>query len=323
MTNNVLHSCNKQKGVSIINIISLGWLAGIIYGTYYMLDNKYHYEQFGKHQCNITNITYPTQPYSADHQQNWIKCNCGGSDSDIGVMPCIKLYDNKVSNKMITNYYTDNPSTNYKDDKIHKYSGCTWISIKSSTCDKTFTEIENYLSDMYNYTIYTNINCYYKKNANPDIYFDIGHYKTYALILMGITGIGILALVIIWVTYTSMCNDRFYMYPYGIKFNGYNDINNQNKRNFYVLDFYMWFLLIRKGLIIIVMPIFNCCKEIFKCCITIDNNFTRAAKNCFKKNKDTKMKYKNINNGDIEYIYDYGSIPYDSTKTDKVEIVEV
>ena len=317
MTYNVLHPWSKQKIIWVPNLLIAMCIVSIVIGMKYIMDYKIGFDEFNKHTCNITNITYPIEPYSSNYKINWKRCKCDYNGNNInGVMPCIKLYDNNIGDKMIINYFNGIGSRNYGDADIHSNKECTWTVTDLCSCDKTLESIETYLKNMYNYTIGTNFDCYYKNENNTQIYFNIGDYDYSNLALIIIMGIIPISLTIVYMNYASVFKLHNYIEPFTVEY--YFMEHNKNERNFYFVDFYMWFLLILKGLIIIGTPIIQCCCELYNYCLIIDTNIHNAVVSCLKIKSGNKKNIDpiNVTNGDIEYCHSYGTID-SSNRLDK------
>lgn len=305
MTYNVLHSWKYQKNILIPNLTLAICITCIAIGIKYIMDYKLGFDEFNKHQCTINNITYPTESYSSEYKINWQKCQCNYNGNEIyGVMPCIGLYDTNISDKMIINYF-NGPGSQYFGN-VGSNKNCTWIASNMCSCENTFELTELYLKNMYNYTIGTNFDCYYKNDNEPQIYFNIGEYSLIGLIFMVIMGIIPVSLTIIYMNFASFYNFEEYMKPLFMSCFDYD----RNQRNFYFVDFWMWILLLVKGLIIIGTPIVQCFYELYNCCLIIDTNIYNAVVYCFKIKSGNKKNNDPINdtNGYVEYCHSYGTI---------------
>lgn len=309
---NVLHPWKKQPCVIFFNFCLIALVVGVSIGMKYLMDYYLGFQDFKSVTCNINNITYPTEPFSMTYRDNWIKCQCDSDSSGgYGVMPCIGLYDTNISDKIIINYYTGMDSTNSEtdDDNNHKYNTdheCTWRIKKMCTCDTPYRDIQQYLENMYNYTIYTDFSCYYRDDdLNPQIYLNIGNNNDSGLIMFIVFAFAPTCLLILYMNIASFINYE----PYTAQFTLLNDYS-KDERNFYVVDFWMWILLLVKAFYVIGSGVYCCCKPCMECCMSIDTSIRNAATSCFKlKSEQAKPLLINQDepNGDIEYCKSYDS----------------
>lgn len=309
---NVLHPWKKQPHAIFFNLSLIALVIGVSISFKYIMDYYLGFLEFKSTTCTINNITYPTEPFSMTYRYNWAKCQCDSdSSSGYGVMPCIGLYDTNLSNKMIINYYTGIGSSNSDTDndgnsKYNTDYDCTWKLTKMCTCDTPYKTIQAYLDNMYNYTIYTNFNCHYKGNSqNPQIYFNIGSSSDLNLSLFIPFALIPTCILILYMNIASFMNNECYMSPFILLLD-----YNKDERNFYIVDIWMWILLIVKAFYVIGSCVYCCCKPCIECCFTIDTSIRNASISCFKfKSEQTKPLLINEDeaNGDIEYCKTYGS----------------
>lgn len=156
---------------------------------------QYHeFNSYKEHQCNITRITRPTQPYSSNYSHGYGGCRCfsfvGGRLTIFrGVYGCLNFYPSFNEEKKIIPYKN---VPRFKNNYCAKATSCT-----CRYYDRIFRESNN----IYNQYINKNAKCYYK-NKNEEIYLNIGAGPGLVLIFMFP-----IILVIIGIFTICMCRD--------------------------------------------------------------------------------------------------------------------
>lgn len=236
MMTTVLLPWKSQRRMVLINLVWTALIAVTIYWTILVLRYKRTYDEFQQTDCNITDMSYPTERPD-ENMSNWVRDNC--HDGICGAIPCIKLYDMSRSNKMIIKFYTGATSTNHNFKQVD--NECTWTLPDYNVCCEPFDTIIAYLNNLYESTYQKNQVCYYKNVENPQIYLDIGQYNYVALAFLCIC-------LIVPMTVSTI---------------GWNIVSYYCKtpRAFFIYDFVMWALLFRNGYHYLAHSLYH------KCCM--------------------------------------------------------